>query len=309
LAPEKVRFETVDQAELVGTFYPSSRGKKAFSVLLLHPLGEDSQKPGWEDLAVTLQKNGFAVLRFDFRGHGESTGVGPDFWRVGYNRTLKSFRPFRPPDQISQKDFTTLAHYLMLVNDIAAARRFLDRKNDTGECNSANVLVIGAEDGATLGALWIATEWRRRHAPSWSLGMTAPGATAGQDIAGAVWLGIRPTLGRWRVPVDHWLRSPVREKVPMYFLYGEEDTRAAQFARSLCDDLLKASRLERTGKKAVPKAETSGMALLEQDALDVKDLILKYLDVVVEDGGAAAWTERDVGRSPFVLVPFEPFLR
>ena len=34
-------------------------------------------------------------------------------------------------------------------------------KNDDGEANSSNIIVIGAGEGATLGALWMASEWRR----------------------------------------------------------------------------------------------------------------------------------------------------
>jgi hypothetical protein len=38
-AAEMVRFETVDQVELQGTFYPGHLGNKAPSILLLHALG------------------------------------------------------------------------------------------------------------------------------------------------------------------------------------------------------------------------------------------------------------------------------
>jgi alpha-beta hydrolase superfamily lysophospholipase len=160
---EKVRFETADQVTLRGTFYPSNRGTKAACALLLHQLGGNSRQEGWDDLAKKLQQKGFAVLGFDFRGHGDSVDVNPDgFWKVPANRTLKNFRPTKPGDKISYRDFTTLQNYLMLVNDITAAKRFLDSKNDSQDCNAANVVVIGAESGATLGALWVATEWQRR---------------------------------------------------------------------------------------------------------------------------------------------------
>src|SRR5437879_4389623 len=68
---KKINFNTVDGVEIKGTFYPSAG--KAPAVLLLHALGEDSRKKNWVNLAEELQKNGFAVLTFDFRGHGEST--------------------------------------------------------------------------------------------------------------------------------------------------------------------------------------------------------------------------------------------
>ena len=72
---ERVRFDTVDQVELHGTFYPSTKGKRASCVLLLHALGKDSQQEGWDKLAKELQSKGYAVLAFDFRGHGKSDRV------------------------------------------------------------------------------------------------------------------------------------------------------------------------------------------------------------------------------------------
>src|SRR5712691_7734061 len=71
---ETVKFETVDSVDLKGTYWPSTKGKKAPVAILLHKIGGKSKDAGWSDLAEDLQKAGFAVLAFDFRGHGESTG-------------------------------------------------------------------------------------------------------------------------------------------------------------------------------------------------------------------------------------------
>src|SRR5262249_21373057 len=70
---EKAKFFTADHVELMGRFYPSFKGKKAPSVICLHKIGSDSSKDGWDKLAESLQKKGYAVLVFDFRGHGDST--------------------------------------------------------------------------------------------------------------------------------------------------------------------------------------------------------------------------------------------
>src|SRR5262249_27694348 len=76
---ERVKFDTVDSVELQGTFYASPRGNKSPCALLIHSIGENSQKEGWDELAKELQKVGIAVLAFDLRGHGDSTSVGPSF--------------------------------------------------------------------------------------------------------------------------------------------------------------------------------------------------------------------------------------
>src|SRR5690348_5048282 len=77
---ERVKFYTYDQVELHGTFYMGDLGNKSPCVLLLHALGASSDQEGWADLAKKLQKEHFAVLAFDFRGHGESVAVQPVFW-------------------------------------------------------------------------------------------------------------------------------------------------------------------------------------------------------------------------------------
>ena len=64
-------------------------------MLLLHDFdlkkGGSSQQAGWADLAASLQKDGFTVLSFDFRGFGDSKNVDKEFWShtqngVGYIR-------------------------------------------------------------------------------------------------------------------------------------------------------------------------------------------------------------------------------
>src|SRR5262249_23029334 len=152
---EEVQFETVDKVDLRGTFYPSSKPKAA-CVILLHKIGGNRQQNGWDSLAQELQKE-FAVLSLHFRGHRDSTGISPEFWRNPDNQVLKGAGRAQ---KISFKDFPP-AYFPMLANDVAAAKRYLDRQNDAAACNSSNVIVIGAEDGAAIGALWIASEWQR----------------------------------------------------------------------------------------------------------------------------------------------------
>src|SRR5438552_10225942 len=154
--PERVKFDTFDQVEIHGTYYPGELGNKSPCALVLHAPGGSSREEGWDNLAKELQKKHFAVLLFDFRGHGESTVIAPNFWVLDRNnQSLKSYRPGKLKDQISYKDFVTPQNWLSLVNDIEAAKRFLDRKNDSGDCNSSNLVVVGAESSAALGTLWL----------------------------------------------------------------------------------------------------------------------------------------------------------
>jgi pimeloyl-ACP methyl ester carboxylesterase len=317
---ERVKFDTADQVEIRGTFYPSDRGKSAPCVLCLHAVGGNSQQEGWDELAKRLQKEGYAVLTFDFRGHGDSTTVGPNFWnQFPANRTIKGYQPYKPKETISYKDFTTPLNYAYIVNDIAAAKRFLDRRNDAGDCNSATTVVIGAESGAALGALWIAYEWHHRRMPVAGIPILATpnrNEMEGQDIACATWLSMSPTFSsgtrKWTIWADGWLRSPVREKVPMYFLYGQQDTRAANFARHLVDNVLRApsdKHLKLTGMMHIKDTKLAGAELLGKPSLDTESLIIKYLDQVLKDRSTNPWTKKEIDRTFLLRIPVEQYLR
>src|SRR4029079_12304590 len=114
------------------------------TVLMLHALAEDSSKKGWTALAEQLSANGYAVLAFDFRGHGKSTEVGPTQFWIG-NGTQGYLRGTPGRNNIEFKEFTS-AYSPTLINDIAAARAVLDQKNDEHACDTSKLIVIGAED-------------------------------------------------------------------------------------------------------------------------------------------------------------------
>src|SRR5262249_22254161 len=214
---EKVKFDTVDGVELRGVFYssmvPSRSGKKAPCVLLLHKIGGSCTEDGWDQLAHDLQKAGFCVLAFDFRGHGNSTSIdSTTFWQDRFNvqSLVKGYDPNKKT--IAIKDFNK-GYYPQLVNDIAAAKNYLDTRNDAGDCNSSSVVLIGAQDGATLGAMWLNAELMRYR-------VTGPLQLAkeptGKDVAGAVWLSISPALGARAAPVTEWIKFAGKDnKIPM----------------------------------------------------------------------------------------------
>ena len=316
--PERVRFDSYDQVELHGTYYPGDLGNKSPCALVLHALGGSSQEEGWINLAKELQKKHFAVLLFDFRGHGESTSVGAGFWTDPFNRYLRGFKPNKPKDQISYKDFTTLLNWAYLVNDIAAAKRFLDRRNDNGECNSGNLAVIGAESSAALGALWIATEWQRHRINNvYPPVPTNRNQYEGQDITCAVWLSISPYIAvdkmRFTLRPDSWLAYPlVRDKVPMCFLYGDQDHKSKSYALHLYDEVLHARRdkkMKLTMERGIKDTKLAGRELLGKPSLNTEDVIVTYVGKVMDDRGTQPWSKRDVDRSILTRVPVERYVR
>jgi hypothetical protein len=318
---ETVKIETVDGVTLKGTYWPGNKQKKSPVAILLHRIGGQSSENGWKDLAEDLQKADFAVLSFDFRGHGASTEVNPMvFWdrRFPHNATGMKFKigaGGKLPDAISLTDF--YARYLPhLVDDIAAARSFMDRKNDAGECNSSNIVLIGADDGATLGALWLASEAKRyRFLPVGFQGKPAEKPES-KDVSACVWLSITNDLGagiKKTLNVGTPLRSWIKEagntqvsKVPMAFLFGKDDKNGDQTSLKLVqairgtkyvrDKVDINDPLKGTLDKAIANSgRLTGNKLLSEP-LNTRDLIVThYLGKFIfdEKKGLNEWEKRE----------------
>jgi pimeloyl-ACP methyl ester carboxylesterase len=315
--PEKsgtpVQFDSADKVELRGTFYASAK-PKAPCVILLHNIGGNRHQKGWDELAKVLSKD-FAVLSFDFRGHGESTNVDPAiFWKSPGNSMIRGAQ--KMPSKISYKDFPD-GYFPMLVNDIAAAKRYLDQQNDANTCNTSNIVVIGAQEGASLGALWIASEWQKPKYVRTALGDFVPDrrstSTDGENIVAAVWLSMprrSKYLGNrdvqaWVVGTGH----KVRDNVPMVFVYGKGDNGAATAATTLLADMKKAGKdkLELTATRE-KEGKFAGVDLLDKKSLNTEEDITAYLNQHVLARGARAWAPKKPDEGPpLVLVPLQSF--
>jgi hypothetical protein len=303
---EKVKFESVDGVELHGVWYPSADGKRAPAVLLLHKVTGKSDQDGWDKLAKELQqKAGCSVLSFDFRGHGNSTTVDPAvFWRLPYNRDgVKGFDLAKPKDSISFKDFSR-SYYPELINDIVAAKLFLDKQNDLQACNSANTIVIGAEDGATLGLMWMVADQYLYRAinPNPLLAPIAwkfDSNPEGKDVACGLWLNLSPTLGSQGTPISSWLGVTKSKKIPMAFLYGAEDDSAAGRAKGWVSLLKPDKKQIFTTEKGIPKTKLAGSQLLGEKLETIPDIV-NYVASFKKENQGNDYDKRDVEGSTFV---------
>jgi hypothetical protein len=299
---KSVTFETADEVRLAGTFYRGKKNADSPCVLMLHSFKGDRSKGGWDALATALQNKGFAVLTFDFRGHGGSTSVRDKFWNFDLNRNgIKGASGLRNKGQITAGDFKN-SYWPVLLNDIAAARNFLDTQNDAQKCNSSTIVVIGAAEGAGLGIGWMCHEWERRVVPS-GTAVYSVGAQAripGEDLACGIWLGPvdkSPTIGtnfRYR----DWINraSQMRESTPFYVLYGKQDSASAMCVPNLMLAIRKPPDGIRS-KHAVDKDEglntrLPGQDLIGNSALSVDQKIIAYMeDVLSKHRKHIAWKE------------------
>jgi hypothetical protein len=306
---DTVRITTIDSVELMAQYYPCSgaKVKNPPVIIMLHPVGESSQKKPWQSLAETLSTK-FAVLTFDFRGHGKSTEVLPEtFWKFAPNlqgNPKVNAANSAGKSSIDIKEFNK-SYYPVLVNDIAAVKSFLDRKNDTGACNTSSTILLGADSGATLGALWLAAEWHRYKVvqnPVNPLITTVDPRAEGNDYIAGVWLSINPSLGSHTLSVGRLLDVPMRQKaMPTVFLHSDEDAKG----KSLANNLIKAFKSPReknkypfTDRVEVKAGKLTGMELL-QPSLQTDQAILEYLNGVVDLKGRE-WTEREFRKTAYV---------
>ncbi len=293
---ENIKFDSVDGVELRGTFYPASKAK-APAVLMLHRYGGNRQ--AWEKLAEELQNKGFAVLTFDFRGHGESTGVNPEvFWKINANTTLINGAK-QNRKAIRFADFKR-SYPPMLVNDIMAAKRYLDKQNDAGLCNSSNLILIGAEEGAALGCLWIHEEWDRRPQIRTTLNRwiyDPQGKPFGEDIAAAIWLS--PAAGLYGKSAGPWLdKKEIRDKIPMLFYASKEDSAGVGAASQLYEDLKRRNKLDLTFPPVLKPGKERGADLVSKKDDKVREDIAKYLEKVIDKRGVNAWKIREPEKGP-----------
>lgn len=301
-----VTIPTADGAELSGTLYPNPGGKRDATVLLLHDFdlkkGGGSQKEGWSDLAKALHADGYVVMSFDFRGFGESKTVNKEsFWKYKHNQLVKKKKTGETIDYTSFGP----SYVINLVNDVAAAKAYLDRENDRKSCNTSSLIVIGAGEGATLGAMWMFNEGRRRKDknPNPLLVGGVPMLSdqpESRDIACGVWLSLAARPGSRLIPLNKWVYEAGKtHKTPMLMLYGKSDSVGGNLAMNL-EKAIKPKgdkkELPLTYSHGIAGTKSVGSKLIDREVIGG---IRKYLDQVMEARGSKEWAERKVESSGF----------
>lgn len=312
-APEAMSFNTADGVKLQGQFYKSPKGAAAPVVLMLHDYKANPDEAAWTDTAKLAVEKGYNVFRFDFRGHGKSVDIDPSvFWDTRtvagqFNKAYVKIPAGLTPatkNTIKVDEFRHDKYYAMLVQDIAAARNQIDQLNDTGQLNSSTIYLLGAGNAASLGVLYISSEWLRENkkpnvaVPPQYVGVGRPlfpgSEPAGYDIGGAIWLSPTIPSGLTTQTLKSWVITPhairMRNETPMLFIYGDGDSAAKTASNTLFSQVLmvnaktgpngeKLLKPEQTFEHVVKGSKLTGVKLLGNQ-LKVEETIEKFLTAV-----------------------------
>jgi hypothetical protein len=154
---------TDDGRQLAATYYKSLKGKDAPVLILLHQQG--SSRLVWKTPMVDrLHEDGYAVLTFDFRKHGEAGGGE----KLG------------------------AADYIGMVNDLETAKAFLVEEHEKGNLNIRKTGIVAPAMAAPIALVFAAADWLR--APHDDAPTFEASTPRGQDVRALVLLSPNENL-------------------------------------------------------------------------------------------------------------------
>ena len=254
-----------------------------------------------------LAANGFNVVQFDFRFHGQRTDVQPAiFWNDQFNKMHVTGANRRPqPSELTFKDIKNPnTYYPMLVNDVMAVRTYLDLQNDSGKVNTSSVYLIGTGDAVSVGFLYMTAEWfREREVPNVAVPplfvsskrqIFLGSQPCGRDLTGAIWISPtrHPSMSQSTIEnftTKYPSAAPMRE-TPMLFIHGEKDTKSKEGSKFFFEKVLVAQPKPNSRLAKLPQTfqrEIKGTQLAEAELLGknlgTEEMIIKYLEDVDKD--------------------------
>jgi hypothetical protein len=197
-----VGISTSDGLSLNAYWYQGTAAdKNPPDAVLMFPAPGNKVNDAWMGLAKALSAKNFSVLLFDWRGCGMNAADTAGqrilaekelFWREPYNNILlkqsrasiedkgldyKSIH-LRAQGNIRYRDF--------FLNDLLAARFYLDRQNDNKKCNSSRIWIVTEKEGGHMGLAFVASEFPRNsiYDPKFQVLAGTQFKSAGKDFVG-----------------------------------------------------------------------------------------------------------------------------
>jgi pimeloyl-ACP methyl ester carboxylesterase len=284
--PQLVNLQTDDGVLITGTYFPPPRPSKDVTpVILLHGFGEKESiffpTKTEHDLAFALQDRGYAVLTFDFRGHGHST-------RRAANQAADTNPKGAPPtNKIELSELRSPTHFAALLNDIEVAKRFLLQKNNAGELNAGKLAVVGAEMGASLAIVWAFRDWQYPTQAGFS-------GKQGQDVQALVL--VSPQYNFKGISINSEL-TYMQKRIPIQVVVGRKDDKAFSDAKKMYQAAVRARPNETDSKLTELNTKVQAGKLLNPDLeLNVEREIADFLDATVKKK-PVKWEARELAES------------
>lgn len=294
--PEPQIVQSLEGFPIAITYYKAGGGKESPVVVLLHM--KDGNRLVWEGdggLAPALQKEGYAVITVDLRGHGDSKGSGIPA-AVGAaagnaNQKKKDEKEKKPapkaakgaPGEVKKGDVEAMIAY-----DLEVVKTFIYDKHQAAELNMNKLAVIGAEMGATVALNFAANDLAKKPHSDGQAGFQTP---RGQDVRAVVLLS--PQTGFAGVPVNlalNALRSPGADPnggVAFLVCVTKKDSEDRGQAKKIFDQLetrdnktrmnLKSFEGSHRGTNMLGKNLKSGQLTLEEFIMGFLELHVKKL--------------------------------
>lgn len=279
--------ETADGVTLAGDFYPApdTRRLVAPCVVLLHPIGPGKAHASRRDFGLwpeELRKAGFAVITFDFRGYGDSKAIDAEkFWSQHTPRTPNQIKSTK----IDNQDFMSRSDWLHLVNDLVAIKVWMNLQNNDRRCHSHALFLIGFEQAALLGTLWMTNELQDAQRPMdvSSVRLGRIDRYEGDDLAGAIWVSMTDRLGMDRVEgalIQRWFSQLRLKPMPLHGVFGENDRPSREFWNWIAGSQRGQEKKREEpilGTTLIEGTSLMGLKLLDHEALQVKTKIIQAL--------------------------------
>ncbi|GAA5506927.1 alpha/beta hydrolase [Novipirellula caenicola] len=269
LKPRPVTLKTRDGIALRAFYFPSSKGKDAIPVILVHEW--EGQVSPYYNLVVALRDAGCAVLAPDYRGHGGSKEY------VDVRGKTETF----DPSTMNKRDIDAI-----LSSDLEEAKQFLKHENDDGKLNLNALVMIGVREGGVLASHFAMRDWR------WpSIGSKKQG----QDVKALVL--ISPEKQLKGVGIDPTLTDINVLRLPIMIVAGDsssESSEATRIAKRIEVFKKKAGQGEVTGlTQQTVRTSLSGPALVNESS-EVIPAIVKFVtsNVKISDD-VNPWVKRD----------------
>jgi len=286
-------FVTSDQVLLSGSFYPGNADKDTVPVLLLH--GQGKSREEFAPLIAEMKKRGYAILVFDFRGHGESITRFPDPRELLQQQTNRNQgqgtpNPNRPPDgmmvppqpqippqmplqppkpvEYLQENFKRVDYENLYKFDCLPFYQFLVQQNNAEKLNLNKLVIVGVDMGGTVGGQMTKQLWAN---------------SKGKNVRSLVIVSPNYDLFSKTLLKD---AKCFHKEVPLLLLVGQLDRQSRENAMNLREDILGKERKKDDDPTSMSfpapiiefPTERQGGELLKESKLGVPQRIADYID-------------------------------